>query len=168
MEKKSEKIVDHSRVLQAISEMTDPERLRNTVRNAKLKGVTEVADAAFDRLITVQPSQKPGTVEHDFWKTIFAFEEILREERGRAVRLTRTRQKIAKTGEKPTLADFANNNLPPEGLQMLVARNLTDLTGEAIVLRHADDFAPEVLAAARLRLMGAGVDVEGLAAKADA
>lgn len=168
MEKKSEKVADHSRVLQAISEMTDPERLRNTVRNAKLKGATDVADAAFDRLITVQPAEKPGTVEHEFWKTIFAFEEILREERGRAVRLTRTRQKIAKVGEKQTLADFANNSLPTDGFKMLLERNRPELTGEAIVLRYSDDFSPEILAAARLRLIEAGVDIESLAAKADA
>lgn len=168
MEKNSQKVADHSRVLQAISEMTDPERLRNTVHNAKSKGVREVADAAFQRLISVQSTAEPGTTEDEFWKTIFAFEELLRIERGRAVRLTRTRQKIAKVGEKQTLADFDGNNLPPEGFQMLLDNNMPERTGEAIVLRHEDEFAPEVVAAARLKLMNAGIDLDSMRAKADA
>ena len=157
-------MADYSRVLEAIEKMRDPDQLRNTIRNAKTKGVDEVAEAAFRRLVEVLPEAKPGTVEHDFWRTIAAFEEVLREERGKTVRLTRTRQKIAKVGVKQTLADFATEPHSTEGFRMLMERQMPELTGEATIIRHADDFSPEVVAGARLRLQEAGVDIEAIAA----
>jgi hypothetical protein len=41
-------------------------------------------------------------------------------------------------------------------------RNMPELTGEAIVLRHASQFDPEIVAAARDRLEKAGVEVAAL------
>ena len=157
-------MADYSRVLEAIEKMRDPDQLRNTIRNARTKGVDEVVEAAFRRLVEVLPEAKPGTVEHDFWRTIAAFEEVLREERGKTVRLTRTRQKIAKVGVKQTLADFATDPHVPEGFKMLMDRQMPELTGEATIIRFADDFSPEVVSAARLRLVEAGVDIEAIAA----
>ena len=45
---------------------------------------------------------------------------------------------------------------------MLLERNMPELTGEAIVLRHAHQFGADVLAAANLRLVQAGVDTSSL------
>jgi hypothetical protein len=42
---------------------------------------------------------------------------------------------------------------------MLLERNLPELTGEAIILRHAERFEPFVVEAARNRLVKAGVDI---------
>jgi hypothetical protein len=47
---------------------------------------------------------------------------------------------------------------------MLLERNMPELTGEAIVLRHARRFDTEVVAAARQRLEMAGVDMAMLPA----
>ena len=90
---------DRSRVLHNIANCDDPAKLRQYMKNARQRGADEVYDAAFQRLISVQPSAEVGSVAHDVWRTIYAFEELLKEERGRTVRLMRTRQKIQRDGE---------------------------------------------------------------------
>lgn len=153
---------DHTRILASIAASTDADQLRRFRENAQKKGVTVVADAAFRRLIEILPEQAPGSIEHDFWMTIHAFEEVLRDERGRTVRLSRTRQKIGRVGVKQTLIDFATSKAPTDGFNMLIERGLPELTGEALVLKHSESFDPEVQAAAKQRLEDAGVDINKL------
>src|SRR5207249_156186 len=98
---------DHTKILSLIAICDDPEKLRSWIVNARKNGEGGVADAAFHRLIAVLPKEKPGTIEHDFWQTIFAFEHVLSEQRGRTTRLARTRQKVARVGEVQTLKDWA-------------------------------------------------------------
>ncbi|MCU0881823.1 MAG: hypothetical protein MUF14_04040 [Hyphomonadaceae bacterium] len=93
---------------------------------------------------------------------IHAIEEVLRIERGKTVRLTRTRQKVAKVGEIQTLIDFATAASPTEGFDALLARGLPELTAEALVLKHAARFEPPVLAAAGARLAAAGVTLPSM------
>jgi hypothetical protein len=155
-------MADHKKVLAAIAVATDPEKLRTLRENAQRLGVAEVEDAAFRRLVEILPQEAPGSIEHDFWKTIHAFEEILRDERGKTVRLSRTRQKIDRVGVMRTLIDFAVSKTPTDGFNMLIERGLPELTGEALVLKHASHFEPVVLEAARSRLEGAGVDTARL------
>jgi hypothetical protein len=148
---------DYSKILSVIATSTDADQLRNFQTNAQAKGVTVIAEAAFNRLLVILSDQPPGTVEADFWTMIHAFEEVLRNERGRTVRMTRTRQKVARVGVVQTLIDFATSKTPTDGFDALIARGLYGLTGEALVLKHAALFEPDVLAAARARLEAAGV-----------
>jgi hypothetical protein len=150
---------DHTKILASIAGSTDAEQLRRFRENAQRMGVTVVADAAFRRLIEILPEQAPGSIEHDFWLTIYAFEEVLRDERGKTVRLSRTRQKIARVGVKQTLIDFATSKAPTDGFKMLIERGLPELTGEALVLKHSESFDTEVQTAAKERLENAGVDI---------
>ncbi len=80
------------------------------------------------------------------------------------MRLSRTRMKIGRVGEVKTLADFANATKETQGFEMLMERGMPELTGEAIILRHPEDFDDETRAAAAARLEGAGVDPGSLAA----
>lgn len=153
---------DHAKILALIESCDDSEKLRLWITNARKKGEDGVAEAAFRRLIAVLPKEKPGTIEHDFWQTIFAFEHALSEERGKTTRLARTRQKVARVGEVQTLKDWALSSTKTDGFAMLLERNMPELTGEAIVLRHANSFDTEVVAAASRRLEEAGVDVGSL------
>ena len=153
---------DVTKILALIEGCDDPEKLRVWITNARRIGELSVEDAAFRRLIAVLPKEKPGTVEHDFWQTIFAFEYALTDERGRTTRLARTRQKAARVGEIQTLKDWALRTTNTAGFTMLLDRKKPELTGEAIVLRHADSFEAEVVAAARRRLEGANVDISSL------
>ncbi|MGX5825998.1 hypothetical protein [Mesorhizobium sp. 43Arga] len=155
-------MTDVAKVLELIENCDDPDGLRSWIRNAREKGEPRVADAAFRRLVSVLPKEKPGTVEHDFWQTIHAFEHVLSEERGKTTRLARTRQKVARVGEVQTLQDWAMSAKSTDGFTMLLERNMPELTGEAIVLRHARRFGAEVVAAARQRLEIAGVDIAAL------
>jgi len=153
---------DHTKALALIESCDDAEKLRVWITNARKSGEDGVAEAAFRRLIAVLPKEKPGTIEHDFWQTIFAFEHVLSEERGKTTRLARTRQKVARVGEIQTLKDWALSSVKTDGFAMLLERNMPELTGEAIVLRHANSFEAAVVAAAQRRLEEAGVDVTSL------
>lgn len=155
-------MTDHTKALAAIAHLTDARLLRQFRENAQKLGAPEVADAAFRRLLEILPEEAPGSIEHDFWMTIHAFEEVLRDERGKTVRLSRTRQKIARVGVKQTLIDFAMSKAPTEGFDMLIERDLPELTGEALILKHGESFDPKVRAAAKQRLANAGVDIARL------
>jgi hypothetical protein len=108
-------MADHKKVLASIAVATDPAKLRTLRENAQRLGVPEVEEAAFRRLVEILPEEAPGSIEHDFWKTIHAFEEILRDERGKTVRLSRTRQKIDRVGVMQTLIDFAVSKAQTDG-----------------------------------------------------
>ena len=147
----------HDKIQAFIARCEDPTQLKTMIANAKARGEDEVALTAFRRLVLVSPSETPGSVEHDMWQTIFAFEHLLKEERGKTTLLARTRQKINRVGVIETLKDWAAAKQETEGFRMLLERGLPELTGEAIVLRHPRLFPRAAVEAARARLVGAGV-----------
>ena len=155
---------DNSKVIAIIEASTDPAQLRRFIENARRMNAPDVREAAFRRLVEILPEEEPGSVEHDFWRSIHAFEQVLLEERGKTVRLSRTRQKITRVGVMQTLRDFTTSKAPTQGFEMLIERGMPDLTGEAIILRHRDLFEHDVVAAARTRLETAGVNVDQLPA----
>jgi hypothetical protein len=152
-------MTDFSKQLRFIAGCNDEKQLRALINNAKAQGAGAVSEAAFRKLISIVPGERPGTVEHDFWQTLFAFEHILSDERGKTTRLSRTRQKVGRVGVVKILADWAVGATDSDGFKMLLERKLPELTGEAIVLRHPDSFDEETRAAAARRLTKAGVDV---------
>lgn len=141
--------------LERVETADDPAALSAMMANAARLGAPAVRDAAFRRYVLVSAEGEPGTVAHDFWSAIHALEKTLSEERGKTTRLSRTRQKLARDGAVKTVSDLATAAQPSEGFAMLVDRGMDDLTAEAVALRHAADFAPEVLDAARARLAAA-------------
>lgn len=146
--------------LALINSESEPNKLRDWIRNARRQSSAAVERAAFARLCVIQPEANPGTVEHDVWQSIFALEEMFRQERGVTTRLTRTRQKIARDGEAKTASDLTLKRDPAPGFKELISRNHPELTFEAVVLRHPKTFDQEVLVAARARLQEAEVDIE--------
>ena len=148
---------DESRMLTFVASCDDPEKLRTIEENARKRGADALADAAFRGRVSVLPSERPGTVEHDFWRSVHALEAVLTEERGRTTRLSGTRQKVGRVGVHRTLADWARKKT--SGFDMLLERDMPELLGEAVVLRHPDEFESNVLDAARNRLEASGVDI---------
>jgi hypothetical protein len=148
--------------LRAIETSTDPDQLMRLMENARAMGVSAVYDAALRRRLSLLPADAPGTVAHDLWKSIYALEQLRSEEAGKTILLARTRQKLKRVGVMKLLEDFAMHKSTTEGFDMLIARSLPELTGEAIVLRHKEHFSPEVVEAAAARLRNVGVDVEML------
>ncbi len=153
-------MTDHSKILKFIDTCEDPKALATLERRARDQGATDVENAAFHKLISIVPEAQPGTVEHDFWTTIHAFEHLLTGERGKTTRLSRTRQKVCRVGVVATLEDWAYGK-QTEGFDMLLERGMPELTGEAVVLRHASQFPPEVVSAAEQRLLAVGFDPTG-------
>lgn len=146
----------NQKILEIIAECDDEEKLRNWIANASREGVEEVEDAARRRLIEVRSVKEIDDLNDpivlDFWKSITALEHELSEERGKTIRLSRTRQKIARVGVEKTLNDLALQAQPSEGYHLLEARDMLDLSAEAVVLRFPERFKQNVLAAARQRL----------------
>lgn len=153
---------DLSKILDFISRCDDAVKLRLLIKNAKAQNNGVVESTAFRRLIALVPSAQPGSVEHDFWQTIHAFEESLSEERGKTTRLMRTRQKVQRVGVVKTLQDWAVDKKETDGFAMLLARGMPEMTGEAIVLRHPAHFDEETRAKARTKLENAKVDISSL------
>ena len=150
-----------------IAAMDDPDKLRNLMANADRMGAASVSEAALRRLADVQidaDAHARGSVGHDFMTTINAYETVLRQDRGKAVRLTPTRQKVTRVGAVKALAGFAEATKDMRGFELLLERGLPDMTGEAVILRHPGDFDEATRDAAATRLTGAGVDPATLAA----
>lgn len=117
-------MVDPSKMLAFVAQCDDVGKLKSLLKNARDRGESALADAAFRKLISLVPSERPGTVEHDFWQTIHAFEYILTDERERTTRLSRTRQKIARVGVVQTLRDWALSDKETDGFRMLLDRGM--------------------------------------------
>lgn len=154
--------MDDAKLLAQIEACDDATKLRSWINNARRSARQDIADAAFLKLVSILPKEEPGTVAYDFWQTIHAFEHVLSDERGKTTRLARTRQKVARVGEVQTLRDWALSAKSTDGFSMLLERRMPELTGEAIILRHSDQFDKEVVAAARKRLQAAGVNIAAL------
>jgi hypothetical protein len=147
---------NNQKILDIIATCDDEKKLRNWIFNANREGAEDVEDAARRRLVEVRVAKdiddSNDPVVLDFWKSITALENELSEERGKTIRLSRTRQKIARVGVEKTLADLTLQAQPSEGYRLLKARDMLDLSAEAVVLRYPKRFTQEVLEAARLRL----------------
>ena len=144
-----------AKMIEYVSNCEDADKLRNIAKNAKSAGKDALAEAAKRKLFSVMPSEAPGTLEYEVWQSIFALEDALKDERGKTVLLSRTRQKIKAQDEQRCVADLVCGK-PSDGFEMLMDRDMLDLSFEAVALRFPERFTKEVLAAARMRLEGVG------------
>ena len=144
-------------MLQFVLQCADPKKLRQVAKNAEEKGVSGLARAARLKLYSILPGEVPGTIEHTVWQSIYALEDVLKQERGKTILLSRTRQKIGRQGVIQCVADLVVGQAS-DGFRMLLEREMLDLSFEAIALRFPDRFDGEVLTAARKRLRDAGFD----------
>ena len=150
---------NRTRILEVVEKCDDPAALRRFMKNAKERDADDVYNAAFQRLITIRPSAQVGTIAHDVWRTIYAFEELLKEERGKTILLARTRQKIQRDGEVKTVIDLTLKKTPSEGFRILKERGMLELSFEALVVARAEHFPRNVVDAACSRLETEDMDI---------
>jgi hypothetical protein len=147
--------VDRSEsALQFIETWMDPDELKQLAANAGRAGQERVTWGAEIKLFALLPTAQPGTCEHDVWQSIHALEAALKAERGKTIRLTRTRQKIARVGEWQTVHDLVNGK-PSDGFDMLIERGMPEPTFEVVALCHPDCFDDATRRAAETRLAAA-------------
>lgn len=140
------------KLLAQIDACADGTLLKRWIINAEAKGNTVVAHRARRRLYDVLPSAEPGTFEHEVWVSIYALEELESAERGKTIRLQRTRNLIAEVGEQECVERLLLKPTPSSGYDMLLRRDMPDLLFEAIALRHPDRFSERALENARSRI----------------
>jgi hypothetical protein len=133
------------------------EEARTYLANVRRAGREDLVPAAFRRLCELTGQDDTDPLVADFWRAIAAAEEVLRQQRGKTVRLARTRQKITRVGVHKTVEDLVLASKPSDGFAILADAGLGDLTAEYLTAKHAERFSPEVVAAARTRLAAAGI-----------
>ena len=67
-------------------------------------------------------------------------------------RATALRLKAKNKGVVHCLEEWATSKTPSEGYEILVAKGLSELTGEHLVLKYPDQFSPRAVAAAKARV----------------
>jgi len=141
---------------------TDPEKLRKLMANAVRLGYDELAFGCQMRiaeLVGVTQDTTGDAVERDFWTGLAAAEEFRTADNGRVTRLVKVRAKHKRVGAIKVLSDQMMEEGVSDGFDKLVAGGRGDLTSEAIVMRHEDEFSVDAVNAARKKLMDKGVNV---------
>lgn len=135
-----------------------PQQARNLMQNAIKQNNMDVYKGGFKKYC-ILASQKDlenkdinNPVIVKFWYMIAALEQIIFEKNGKANQAIRTRRKVKEHDEFYVLNDWAMNEKYQDGFIKLAQKGLLDLTGEAIVVSHPDQFEPEVVAAAQTKI----------------
>ena len=76
----------------------------------------------------------------DFWVTVAAYEQLLSEKNERRTAASRTRQKVSRDGILATVQSWARKREPTMGFELLAQAGQWKLTGEYLVLKHAQRF----------------------------
>ena len=135
-----------------ISEIMDQTALRNLMENAKRHKRDDIWQQAFRRLCELEGQNQSDPLDRDFYATLRAYEELLTRKNGRTTRANRTRQKLRNKGVIQCLEDWAVSSAPTEGFNLLVESGMPELTGEFLVIKYADRFSQDAVAAAKTRL----------------
>lgn len=149
-------MTDYSKQLAFIETCEIPRKLRQLLAQAKASGVAVLEQAAFARLVALEPQELPGSLEYDFLRSTEAFERVI------GTRLSPIRQKVAREGVSQVLLDFVLKDEMSEDTRARLDHGMPELTTEALVLRHPDRFGPITQDAARARLVEAGVNPRDL------
>ena len=127
--------------------------------NAKRLGRDDVYQAAFRQLCRVEGRNIEDPLEAEFATVMRALEEALTEESGRTNRLNRTRPKLDRVGVRQTLADLALKPQPSLGFMKLLEFNMADMSAEALILKHRNEFDEAVVEAAERPLVEHGIPI---------
>jgi hypothetical protein len=142
----------------------DPEKLRKLMANAVRLGYPDLAFGCQMRIAELAGAAHKDAIERAFWTSLTAAEEFRTAENGRSTRLLKVRTKHKRVGAQKLLSDMMMEDGLSEGFEQLVEHGRGDLTGEAIVLKYEDEFAVDVVNAARKKLLDKGVAIADVVA----
>ena len=138
---------------------TDPEKLRKLMANAVRLGYPDLAFGCQLRIAELAGNAHKDAVERAFWTSLTAAEEFRTADNGRSTRLLKVRAKHKRVGAVKLLSDLMMEEGLTDGFDNFIAHGRSDLTGEAIVLQHEDQFSVDVVNAARKKLLDKGVAI---------
>ena len=138
---------------------TDPEKLRKLMANAVRLGYDDLAFGCQMRIAELAGAAHADAVERAFFTGLVAAEEFRTADNGRSTKLINIRARHKKFGAVRVLSDLMMGPELSDGFAKLVEHKRSDLTAEAIVLNHEDQFSVDVVNAARKKLIDQGVSL---------
>ena len=138
-----------------------PEECRIVADRVLKLGMKELYQRVIRRLAELSTRHICDEVERDLFLSLEIHEAtVLYRKHGRRVAATRTRQAIERKGVNQTLIDWSKLGGDRQGFRDSVEAGFACNTGEAIVVRHADKFPPDVVERCKDTLQRAGVDLD--------
>jgi hypothetical protein len=132
-----------------VHEATDVAKIRRFLENAEPLGEDELVRKCKQRIFELAGGDGNSEIEKRLFQALAAYEEILLEKHGKAVKANYTKRKIRDKGVIKTLTDWALDTKVTPGFEALVSQGLEDFTGEKILIDFADEFPDEVVEAAK-------------------
>jgi hypothetical protein len=129
-----------------------PEQCQTVMKRALARGNHDLYAAAFRRFCKLSGAAHDDPSDplvRAVYEAIAAYEQTLEEKHDKKVRATRTRQKIAKKGVYQSLLEWSRLRGNRPGFHSLIQAGLPEFTFEAVVVRFADRFPPDVVASCR-------------------
>jgi hypothetical protein len=137
-------------------------QLNNVIKNAKadlaagkdVATAQKVYDAAVGRYweMSAAKHEAGAAVDRALWTALHAYEYLKGQEKGKTSRATYLRRKISQTDIVTAVSGSVLKGGKTSGLQALRDMGRLDASFEAVVVKYADSFAPEVVAAAKRTL----------------
>jgi len=140
--------------------LNDPDKLRKLMANAIRLGHPDLAFDCKLRIAELVANTHPVGLDRDFWAALALAEEMKTEANGKTSRLAKARTKFSKSGARQALEDWVQDATMIENFERLVTLGHGDLTAEAVVLRHRDQFTANAVEASRIKLVDKGVEIE--------
>lgn len=133
-------------------EMDDPDKLRTLIENARRLGRDDLVLRCQAQIARLAGNEYDDELEQEFWQAVHMAGEISLANTGKKTPLTKTRQKFRRDGAQKCIADFATRSDFTDGYRLLTDAGYQELTFEAVLLRHPDQFTPEDVKKVRKKL----------------
>ena len=129
-----------------------PKQCRTVMEHALARGEKDLYAAAFRqfcKLSGADHDDPSDPLNRATFEAVAAYEQTLKEKHGKNQPASRTRQKLTKKGAHQSLVDWSKLHGNRSGFHALIEAGLPEFTFEAVVVRFADQFTPDVVASCR-------------------
>lgn len=140
------------KIIELIKNCTDINEIRTFKKNAKAKGNVAIIKICNERIIILGGINESNPLERRFKECLAAYEEVLYEKAEKRGYASRLRPKWQEKGTKQTIIDAVSKKQPTEGLKLLLNRDSTEFSMEAIVLEFPNEFPNETVKKAKEKL----------------